>query len=186
MFGKINYYMQFDSKTIIKTKRLTLRFMDEKDTHDIFVNINHDKDVLQYFIDKYRENESEMTLDKTIKFCLENNRYLFAIELNDTREVIGMILQCSVASPIFNSSEIGFAIGKKHWNKGYTTEAVQAMIDFLFKEGVHKVIAAHLVGNNASKRVIEKCHMKYEGRRIEEIFYHDQYYDVDYYYLLNE
>lgn len=177
--------MPFDSKTIIKTKRLTLRFMDNKDAHDIFVNINHDKDVLKYFLSKYVEKEEEMTLNKTIAFCLENERYLFAIELNDTHEVIGMILQCSTPSPTSNCSEIGFAIGKNHWNKGYVTEAAKAMIDFLFKEGVHKVIAAHLVGNNASKRVIEKCGMIYEGRRKEEIYWHEQYHDVDYYYLIN-
>ena len=178
--------MAFNPSTVIKTKRLTLRFMEEKDTHDIFVNINHDKDVLKYFIDKYVENESEMTLNKTIAYCLENKRYLFAIELNDTHEVIGMILQCNAATPIFNFSEIGFAIGQKHWNKGYVTEAAKAMIEFLFNSGVHKVIAAHLVGNNPSKRVIKKCGMIYEGRRKEEIYYHEEYHDVDYYYLINQ
>ena len=110
--------MPFNPKTIIETERLILRFMDVKDTHEIFVNINHDPDVLAYFIDKYREKEDEMTLDKTIKFCLDNERYLFATELKDTHEVIGMILQCSTANAVFNSSEIGYAIGKKHWNKG--------------------------------------------------------------------
>ena len=177
--------MSFDPNIKLETERLILRFMSPEDKHDIFANINHDKDVLTYFIDKYRETEDEMTLDKTIKYCLDNERYLFAIELKDTHEVIGMILQCSTASAIFNSSEVGYAIGKKHWNKGYVTEALKAMIDFLFSLGIHRVVASYLLGNDASKRVMEKCGMLFEGIRKEEIYYHDKYHDVAYYYLIN-
>ena len=177
---------EFDPNVKLETERLILRFMKVSDTHDIFMNIIHDKDVLRYFLDKYREDESEMTLDKTINFCLENKRYLFAIELKDTHEVIGMILQCSVPDARSHSSEIGYAIGQKHWNKGYTTEAFKAMIDFCFDIGIHKVVAAHIVENAASKRVIEKCGLKYEGRRVDDIVYRDTYHDVDYYYLIRK
>ena len=178
--------MEFDPNIRLETNRLILRYMGEKDTHDIFNNINHNKDVLKYFIDKYVEKEEEMTLDRTIKYCLEAERYLFAIELKDTHEVIGMILQCSTPNKVFNSSEVGFAIGKRHWNKGYTTEAFNKMIEFLFSLGIHKVEASHLVGNEASKRVMLKCGLLYEGRRIQEIYYHEQYFDVDYYYIINK
>ena len=176
---------EFDPNITIETERLFLRFMSVNDTHAIFVNINNDKEVLQYFIDKYLEDEKEMTLDRTVKFCLDNQRYMFAIELKETHEVIGMILQCSTPDRYFNSSEIGYAIGKKYWNNGYATEAMRAMIDFVFSLGVNKIIASHIIDNRASKRVIEKCGLIYEGRRIEDIFYHEQYHDVDYYYLLN-
>ena len=177
---------EFDPNVKLETERLILRFMRVSDTHDIFMNINHDKDVLRYFLDKYKEEESEMTLDRTINYCLENKRYLFAIELKDTQEVIGMILQCSTPDRYFQHSEIGFAIGQKYWNKGYTTEAFKAMIDFCFDIGVHKVVASHIVENVASKRVIEKCGLIYEGRRKDDILYHDKYHDVDYYYLIKK
>ena len=178
--------MEFNPNIRLETDRLILRYMREEDTHDIFVNINHDKDVLKYFIDKYVENESEMTLDKTMKLCLESEKYLFAIELKDTHEVIGMILQCSTPNKVFNSSEIGYAIGQKHWNKGYVTEAFNKIIEFMFLLGIHKVVASHIVGNNASKRVMEKCGLVYECRRKDDIYYHEQYHDVDYYYIFNK
>lgn len=178
--------MDFDTSVVIKTDRLILRFMRRDDTHDIFNNINHDKDVLKYFIDKFCEDESEMTLEKTIEYCINAKRYLFAIEEKNTHEVIGMILQCSVPDKIFNSSEVGYAIGKKYWNQGYASEAFKAMIDFLFSLGVYKVVASHLIGNDASKRVMEKCGLTYECRRIDDAYYHDKYHDVDYYYIINK
>ena len=176
---------EFDPNVVIETNRLVLRSMNINDTHAIFLNINNDKEVLKYFVDRYTEKESDMVLDKVIKYCLDNQRYFFAIELKDTREVIGMILQCSGASPVFNTTEIGYAIGKKYWNNGYATEALKAMIDFIFSRGIHKVVVSHIIGNDASKRVIQKCGLIHEGIRKEDIYYHEQYFDVDYYYLLN-
>ena len=176
---------EFDPNVVIETNRLVLRVMNINDTHAIFLNINNDKEVLKYFVDRYVEKESDMVLDKVIKYCLDNQRYFFAIELKDTPEVIGMILQCSGASPVFNTTEIGYAIGRKYWNNGYATEALKAMIDFIFSRGIHKVVVSHIIGNDASKRVIQKCGLVHEGIRKEDIYYHEQYFDVDYYYLLN-
>ena len=116
---------EFDPNVIIETERLVLRYLKASDRHAIFTNINNDKEVLKYFLDKYLEDENELVLDKRINFCIENKRYLFAIELKDTHEVIGMILQCSVPDQYFNNSEIGYAIGRKYWNKGYVTEAMK-------------------------------------------------------------
>ena len=175
----------FNPDVRIETNRLVLRYLKESDRDAIFTNINNDKEVLKYFLDKYLEDKSELDLSKRIKFCLDNERYFFVIELKETHEVIGMIFQCSTPDRYFDSSEIGYAIGRKYWNKGYTTEAFKAMIDFVFSLGVNKIIASHIIDNRASKRVIEKCGLIYEGRRIEDIFYHEQYHDVDYYYLLN-
>ena len=175
----------FDTNVILETERLILRYMNEQDTHAIFLNINSDKEVLRYFIDKYVEKEEDMTLDKVIKYCKDNERYLLAVELKDTHEVIGMILECSSPSAIFNNVEIGYAIGRKYWNQGYATEALKKMIAFVFETGVHKIIVSHIVGNDASKRVVEKCGLIPEGRSKEELYYHEHYHDVDYYYLLN-
>lgn len=177
--------MEFNPDIILETQRLILRYMKIEDKHDIFVNISHDKDVLKYFIDKYLEKEEESRLDKTIDFCLKNERYLFAIVLKETNETIGMILQCSTPTEMFNTTEVGYAIGKKHWNKGYTSEALDIFIDFLFSLGIHKVTASCFLENIASKRVMEKCEMMYEGIKKDEVYYHDKYNDLMYYYLIN-
>lgn len=175
----------FNPNITIETDRLILRTLKESDAGDIFVNINHDKDVLKYFIDRYVDCLEEMNLGRTIEYCRQAKRYLLAIELKSSHKAVGIILQCSTQDHIFNSTEIGFAIGKAYWNQGYTSEAVKSFIRFLFSKGIHKVFASHIIGNDASGKVMKKCGMTYEGRRIHELYYHDQCHDVDCYYILN-
>ena len=177
---------EFNIDTVIETERLKLRYLRVDDTKDIFKNVNSDKLVLEYFVDRYVDDVSIMTLDRTINYCVNEGRYLFGIELKKTGEVIGMILECSSPNPIFKTVEVGYAIGSNFWNQGYTTEALSAMIKFLFSLGVHKVEASYIVGNDASKRVMEKCNMKYECSKIDDIYYHNKYHNTDYYYIINE
>ena len=63
----------FDPRIVIETDRLVLRYMEEMDTKDIFNNINSDKEVLRYFIDKYVEKVEDMNLGRVINYCLENH-----------------------------------------------------------------------------------------------------------------
>jgi GNAT superfamily N-acetyltransferase len=54
------------------------------------------------------------------------------------------------------STEIGYGIDPAHQNKGYMSEAVQALIDWAFTHPFCRVITATEVENPASKRLLEK------------------------------
>ena len=176
----------FNKDIKLETERLILRYLDKNDKEAIFNNINHDKEVLKYFIDKYCETVDEMRTDSLVDGFIKNEKYILAITLKETNEVIGLMLECSEPNQIFNNIELGYAIGKKHWNKGYVTEALQEMIKFEFSRGIHKVITSYFEENIASKRVMEKCHMQYEGIHYQEVYYHDKYHNLVYYYILNK
>ncbi len=63
-----------------------------------------------------------------------------------------------------DSCEIGYSLGSRWWGKGYATEAVEAVLDYAFRElYAHRVQATYHPYNIGSKRVLEKCGMKYEG-----------------------
>jgi ribosomal-protein-alanine N-acetyltransferase len=63
-----------------------------------------------------------------------------------------------------DSCEIGYSLGSRWWGKGYATEAVMAVLDFAFGTMcAHRVQATYHPDNIASKKVLEKCGMKYEG-----------------------
>ncbi|WP_342671690.1 GNAT family N-acetyltransferase [Paenibacillus glacialis] len=53
--------------------------------------------------------------------------------------------------------EIMYAISNKHTNKGYTTQAVQGVVKYLFENtNVEELIALALIRNISSNRVIQK------------------------------
>lgn len=58
--------------------------------------------------------------------------------------------------------EIGYVLSKDYWGQGLMPEAVQAVIDWLFKdEQLDFIICGHFVRNDRSRRVIEKCGFRY-------------------------
>ena len=56
--------------------------------------------------------------------------------------------------------ELGYAILPAEKNRGYASEALQAMIGALFAKGFRVVEAGAFAENAASQRVMEKCGMK--------------------------
>ena len=60
---------------------------------------------------------------------------------------------------------LGYWIGRPFQGRGYVTEAVEAMIDTAFRlADVTEIHAQARVGNESSRRVLEKCGFSSEGR----------------------
>jgi RimJ/RimL family protein N-acetyltransferase len=61
-------------------------------------------------------------------------------------------------------AEIGYWLGVPYWGRGFATEAVRGVIDHAFGELGHATLqAGALVGNPASRRVLEKCGFQWTG-----------------------
>lgn len=62
------------------------------------------------------------------------------------------------------TAETGYSIAREHWGKGLVTEAVQAVMDWVFRVfDVAKVTATADIMNTGSWRVMEKLGMKRDG-----------------------
>ena len=68
---------EFDENIRIETDHLLLRFLEEGDAKAIFDNINHDKEVLKYYVTDYVEDFENFSLEKMID--LENNADIDAL-----------------------------------------------------------------------------------------------------------
>ena len=67
--------------------------------------------------------------------------------------------------------EVGYCIGKAWWNKGFTTEALQAVVDFWFRQvGGAFLTCCHAVQNPASGRVMEKAGFVYHHNDVYHKF----------------
>ena len=81
-------------------------------------------------------------------------------------------------------AEIGYCIGRSWWGQGITSEALSAVLDFLFQEvGVESIIAKHAVDNPASGRVMEKAGMNFLPGKYEK---NGIFYDVPQYRITRE
>ena len=86
------------------------------------------------------------------------------VELKSNGECIG---HCGLTEMDVDSTteqEIGYRIGGRHQGQGYATEAAAAVRDFLFRQGVTRVISAIAADNIASQRVALKNGMRWEKR----------------------
>ena len=175
----------YQPEAVIETEHLILRELECSDEEAIFKQINSDPEVLRYYLAPFQEKMDPEYLQRTIEFCRRSQRYVWAVVLKDSGEVIGMLNQCNSLNIYFQSVELGYAIGRKYWNKGYTTEALKAVMDFLFDKGIHKVYCCCISENKASRRVMEKAGMAFEAHHVDEIWYHDRYWDTDILYKLN-
>lgn len=60
--------------------------------------------------------------------------------------------------------EVGYVLSKFYWNQGIMTEALSAVINYLFKYvHFHRIQARYNIENPASGKVMKKCRMQYEG-----------------------
>lgn len=63
-----------------------------------------------------------------------------------------------------NSAEIGYALHPAYWGQSIMPEAVWAVLRFGFVTlGLHRIEARFMVENSQSRRVMEKCGMRFEG-----------------------
>ena len=158
----------------METERLLIDPIRETDKEDYFLNISHDKKVLETFICRYTDTLAD--LDISAYLAKEN---MFAIRLKETMRLIGIILYFDETA---DSCEIGYGIGSKYWNRGYSSEAVNKFIEYCFREkGFHTVFASFFTGNVASRRVMEKNGMTFSRFKEKSITYLGIERDLTYY-----
>lgn len=146
----------------IETARLILRPPHPDDAPAIFAKWTRDPEVTRFLV--WRPHERVEQSQTFIQSCLEawekDARFPYMITLKENGAVIGMI------EPRIDGSEIelGYLLARAEWGRGYMTEAVRAVIDWAFTQpAIYRVCAVTDVENDASRRVMEKAGMQYEG-----------------------
>ena len=149
----------------IETDRLILRRAVREDAEPMFRNWASDPEVTKYLTwPAYETVETAYPiLDMWISEYEKPNYYQWMIELKELGEPIGSISAVRQNDRV-EEAEIGYCIGSQWWHKGIMTEALSAVIEYLFTEvGMNRVAARHDPNNPHSGGVMRKCGMKYEG-----------------------
>ena len=109
----------------------------------------------------------------------------FAIDLRERKQLIGAI--GLTIDWKLSKGEIGYWIGRPHWNLGYATEATAAALDYGFSDlELNRISAKHLARNPSSGRVMEKAGMLLEGTARQDTIKWGKYEDLVSYGILRE
>lgn len=109
----------------------------------------------------YTEEYQIVRLEQALKKTEEGQLYAFGIFLKATDQLIGYISLTQIVRGDLQSCYTGFTLDKAYNGKGYTTEALQLVVDFAFGElKLHRIEAGAMPDNLASIRVLEKAGFK--------------------------
>lgn len=165
-------------KNILKTRRLVLRPTRLSDAEKIFKRYAQDGEVTRYVTWKPHQSvqETRNFLKACIKEWKSGSRFPWIITRKSDNELIGMIglrfSDVKLFSHKKHMMDVGYVIMRPEWNKGYVTEALQAVMDFAFSiPTVCRVWAFCDVKNSASARVMEKAGLVREGRMRKYTFH---------------
>ncbi len=144
---------------MLETDRLILRPLDEKDIDAIFA-MRSDPEVMRFIREPQNRDESanwvglvsSLWATEQIGFCAMVEKSLGKFvgwcglwRLKETGEI-----------------EVGYAVAKEFWGKGYATEAALKFLDYAFEKlEPEKIVAVARPKNAASRRVMEKLGMDF-------------------------
>lgn len=142
---------------ILETTRLILRTWTLADAESLF-EICRDDEVMKYIgTGKGYKNlqEAEDFLDWATAYQTENGFCRWAVVEKLSGEIIG---SCGFARPHGTTEiELGYLLARKHWGRGFATEAANECLQFGFnKLDFREIIALTDLENTASQKVLEK------------------------------
>lgn len=147
----------------LHTERLILRRFRVEDAQAMFDNWASDDEVTKFLSwpTHTKIEISEWVVNDWVSSYEKDDFYTWAIEYEG--QPIGSISVVGKNDDALKA-HIGYCIGKAWWRKGIMSEALKAVMDYLFDEvGMNRIEACFDPNNPNSGRVMAKCGMKYEG-----------------------
>jgi ribosomal-protein-alanine N-acetyltransferase len=176
--------MPFDV-TALATERLRLRPLRATDADALF-GIFSDSTVMRYWSSTAWTDARQASdyIAKAAEGLATGSMLRLGIELAATGELLGQ-----AALYAFHQAnrrcEIGYALGRAHWGKGYLGEALTALLDHGFGAlNLHRVEADIDPGNTASAKALRRLGFEREGLLRERWIVGGEIADTEFYGLL--
>lgn len=156
--------MDQNSLPVINTARLVLRWISEADV-DALYEIFSDPQVMRYWsVIPLPNRDAAAAMQREIaEGNLKDTAWKWGLALGDSNKLIG-------TATLFNlnlsngRAEIGYAMGRAYWGKGYMNEALKALIKHAFEVVQLRRLEADVdPRNTASIRTLESLGFQREG-----------------------
>jgi len=160
---------------------VNLRAMDKEDLPLYVEWVNKPEFLGEYnSLMQFSKSEAEQKLENQYEM-----KY-FVIEKKDGNK-IGLIFHFYVLHPAGKQLEIGYALVPSERRKGYGTEAIRTIVDYLFlSKDTPRVQASTDARNLASQKTLEKAGFKKEGVTRKNFFTRGKWTDDCLYAILRE
>lgn len=94
----------------------------------------------------------------------QDSAYVFFVLREGDDAMLGGCTLSNVRRGVTQCCTLGYWIGAKFARQGYMSNAVKALIPFVFRTlGLHRIEAACLIENNASKNLLARTGFRQEG-----------------------
>jgi len=173
--------MEFPKLT---TTRLDLIEITDQHLIDLY-NLFSDENVIRFYnLSRYTDlSDGQKFIDWYRNRFKDGLAIRWGIALKGKTDIIGTAGFNSY-TPLHRAN-IGYDLQKAHWNNGYITEALEAIIDYGFSSiEINRIEAEVMQGNVSSERVLEKLGFVKEGVLRNWMFWDNHYYDMTMYSLL--
>jgi len=171
---------------MLKGKKVLLRNVEREDLNTM---LSYENDILQrgqwVGLNLTASNSMEKRFEKD-GYWRNDTGALLIIDKEDNQ--IAGVVGFFVSISYFEGYEIGFKIyDPNRRNKGLMTEALSLFSSYIFYiKQIERLQALSTVGNNAARKVLEKCNFIHEGTLRRAIFHGGILHDLDIFSLLRE
>lgn len=164
---------------IIETERLVLRKPTYDDVQQLF-DMSQDEDVMLYYGKEpyVKLDQATKEIDWFLKIWKEGTGTRWIISLKDGEDFIGEIGFYEYEKK-HKKAEIGYKLAKEYWRKGYMSEALEAMLGYMYDNlDINRVQALVDPRNPPSYLLLEKYGFKQEGTLRDYEFERGGYVDL--------
>ena len=156
--------MNSETLPTITTPRVVLRWISEDDIDSLYDIFSHPQVMRYWSSPPLADRAAAAELQREIADGNESDKmFKWGLALRDSNTVIG-------TTTLFNlnldngRAELGYAMGRAHWGKGYMNEALNALVSHAFEAMDLRRLEADVDPRNApSIRTLERLGFQREG-----------------------
>ncbi|MFT6776785.1 MAG: ribosomal-protein-alanine N-acetyltransferase [Paraglaciecola sp.] len=168
---------------IIETPRLSLNRLSADDREPLFAIFSDPKIIKHYDVERFKTIDEADRLIAYFDARFDSNTGIrWAIRDRLSGEFLGT---CGFTNwnEFDHSAVVGYELSKESWGKGYATEAVGTIINFIFGKTfhfyVHRVEALILPSNKPSEKLVKNLGFSLEGTLRGKCYWNNDFHDMN-------
>jgi [ribosomal protein S5]-alanine N-acetyltransferase len=155
---------------IFSTSRLIVRLLSQRDIPAVINYYSENRAFLEPFEplrprNFYTREFWSQQIDKSIiEFSYDHSLRLFLFRQSQPNQIIGSANFTQMVQGVSHTCFLGYSLAESEQSKGYMTEALQTIIQYVFQDiNMHRIMANYMPHNRRSGKVLRRLGFVVEG-----------------------